>query len=181
MICNKLKMCVASIFEGETQPQCSDVQRNICIKSSDKRPYVSCGEQKKTYILGNSMKNHVISYKMDGGVIIEDKTVPFGTNKCDFLFVIRGEERVAILIELKGRNIAHALKQISGVLDLYKDFFATCHGVYVRIIATSSTPNLKASPEYVNLLRKIKSKYNGNIKIFEKKQTEKDTDLSKEI
>lgn len=42
---------------------------------------------------------------------------------------------------------------------------------------TSSTPNLKASPEYVNLARTIRKDYKGNIKIVEKQFIEKDTEL----
>ena len=49
--------------------------------------------------------------------------------------------------------------------------------VYARAIVTSSTPNLKASPEYVNLARMIRKDYKGNIKIVEKQFNEKDTEL----
>ena len=40
--------------------------------------------------------------------------------------------------------------------------------VYARAIVTFSTPNLKASPEYVNLERMIRKDYKGNIKIDSK-------------
>ena len=49
--------------------------------------------------------------------------------------------------------------------------------VYARAIVTSSTPNLKASPEYVNLERMIRKDYKGNIKIVEKQFNEKDIEL----
>ena len=49
--------------------------------------------------------------------------------------------------------------------------------VYARAIVTSSTPNLKARPEYVNLERMIRKDYKGNVKIVEKQFNEKDIEL----
>ena len=49
--------------------------------------------------------------------------------------------------------------------------------VYTRVIVISSTPSLKASPEYVNLERMIRKDYKGNIKIVEKQFNEKDIEL----
>ncbi len=60
---------------------------------------------------------------------------------------------------------------------LYKNVFCKFGHVYARAIVTSSTPNLKASPEYVNLERMIRKDYNGNIKIVEKQFNEKDIEL----
>lgn len=180
MICSKLKMCVKAKLESTVLPKCDNKNRAICIESSDKRSHVKCEENGKKYIFDNTKKSHVICYKMDGGIIVEDKTVPNGTSKCDYLYIIDGDEQSAILVELKGVNVSKALKQISGTLDLYKEFLRTMH-VYGRAIVSSSTPNLKASPEYVNLVRKIRFNYSGNIKIIERQFVEKDIDMSKEI
>lgn len=180
MICSKLKMCVTSILDNIDLPECDNKNRDICIVSSDKRSHVKCEENGKKYIFDNTKKDYVICYKMDGGIIVEDKTVPNGTGKCDYLYVINSNEQSAILVELKGVNVSKALKQISGTLDLYKEFLRTLH-VYGRVVVSSSTPNLKASPEYVNLARKIRLNYNGNIKITERQFVEKDIELSKEI
>lgn len=49
-----------------------------------------------------------------------------------------------------------------------------------RIIVTSSTPNLKASPAYVNLQKMLRQTYGGNIKIFERQLFEKDIELEKQ-
>lgn len=51
--------------------------------------------------------------------------------------------------------------------------------VYARAVVTSSTPNLKATPAYVNLEKMLRQTYNGNIKICERQFYEKDTDLDK--
>lgn len=48
-----------------------------------------------------------------------------------------------------------------------------------RAIVVSSTPDLKADPKYVNLLKLLKKEYHGNIKIEERQFTERDVDLIK--
>lgn len=78
---------------------------------------------------------------------------------------------------LKGVNVPKALIQIKETLLLYKNVFRKFGHVYARAIVTSSTPNLKASPEYVNLERMIRKDYKGNIKIVEKQFNEKDIEL----
>jgi hypothetical protein len=123
------------------------------------------------------MKNHVISYKMDGGIISTDKTVPVGTVKCDYLMVIDSPDKEAVLIELKGVEVRKALEQINATLDLYKDLFVTFTHVYARAVVTSATPNLKASPEYVKLATKIK-RCHGNVKIKERKFSDRDSKLA---
>lgn len=45
---------------------------------------------------------------------------------------------------------------------------------------TSSTPDLKASPRYVNLARALRQTYHGNIKIVKQQFRERDIDLSKD-
>ena len=78
---------------------------------------------------------------------------------------------------LKGVNVPKALIQIKETLVLYKNVFRKFGHVYARAIVTSSTLNLKASPEYVNLERMIRKDYKGNIKIVEKQFNEKDIEL----
>lgn len=117
---------------------------------------------------------------MDGGVIVTDTSVPEGINKCDYLYVVNSTEQTAILVELKGENVSKALKQIQATLEQYKDFFKKFAHVYGRTIVVSSTPDLKASPAYVNLVRLLKKVYHGNIKIVERQFVEKDVDLEKE-
>ncbi len=82
-----------------------------------------------------------------------------------------------VLTELKGVNVPKALIQLKGTILLYKNIFSKFGHVYARAIVTSSTPNLKASPEYVNLERMIRKDYKGNIKIVEKQFIEKDIEL----
>lgn len=180
MICTRLEECVKEELTGAKHIKC-DNKGVKCIESSSTRSEVKCEENKKKYVLQNTMKNHVISYRMDDGIIVEDSSVPQGTNKCDYLFVDNAEELIAILIELKGVDVAKALKQIKGTMVNFKSFFETCSHVYGRVVVTSSTPNLKASPEYVNLVKLIKGTYHGNIKIRNQQLIEKDVELHKEL
>ncbi len=178
MICRKLEECINRKLQSTFLEKCDNKNRMNCIESSDRRSAVKCEENKKKYLLENTMKNHVILYKMDGGIIAEDKSVPLNTSKCDYLFIIGDATPIAVLTELKGVNVPKALIQLKGTLLLYKNVFCKFGHVYVRVIVTSSTPNLKASPEYVNLERMIRKDYKGNIKIVEKQFNEKDIELS---
>lgn len=177
MICDKLMLCVNGQFAGEKIQECANGNFSKCIESSDRRSRIKCEERKKKYVLENTKRNHVVSYKMDGGIIVLDKSVPEGTCKCDYLFVINDLEKSAILIELKGVDVAHAIKQIRGTLTEFKDFFKRFHHVYGRIVVTSSVPDLKANPDYVNLMRMFHKYFEGNVKIVEREFLEQDTAL----
>lgn len=176
MICIKLETCMKNELAGGKSFSC-DIG---CIESSDKRSEVKCEEKRKKYILQNTAKNHVISYKMDGGIIVLDSNVPQGTSKCDYLYVVDTKELSAILIELKGVDVARAIKQISETLNIYRNFFKSFAHIYGRVVVTSSTPNLKASPDYVNLVNLLKKTYHGNLKIAKQQFVEKDAELDRE-
>lgn len=175
MICKNLKECIDAQLSFTPHKKCGNKNSDVCIEISDKCSAVKCEESGKKYVYENTKKNHVISYKMDGGVIVEDKTVPRNTNKCDYLYIVKDVELTAILTELKGVNVSKSLDQIKGTLSLYKDVFENVQRVYARAIVTSSTPNLKATPAYTNLERMLRQKYNGNIKICERQLFEKST------
>ena len=179
MICRKLERCISRELKNVSLEECDNKNRNNCIESSDRRSSVKCEENKKKYVLQNTKKKHVILYKMDGGIIAEDSSVPPNTSKCDYLFVI-GDDLMpwAILTELKGVDVSKALNQLKETLVLFKDVFRKFGHVYARAIVTSSTPKLKASPEYVTLELLIRRDYKGNIKIAERQLNEKDIDLS---
>lgn len=177
MICRKLEECIKGELQSNSLEKCDNKNRMNCIESSDRRSAVKCEENKKKYVLENTKKNHVILYKVDGGIIAEDKSVPLNMSKCDYLFVIGDAILIAILTELKGVNVQKALIQLKETLLLYKNVFCKFEHVYARAIVTSSTPNLKASPEYVNLERMIRKDYKGNVKIVERQFNEKDIDL----
>lgn len=177
MICKNLAKCAESEFSKSRLNTCDNSNHAVCIVSSDNRSKIRCEEKKKSYILENTLKKHIINYKMDGGIIVTNKTVPEGINKCDHLFVANGEKNIAILIELKGSDFPKAIKQLNSTLVLYQDFFKKCSNVYGRIVGTSTAPKLKATSNYVKLTMTIHNNYDGNIKTGEHQMVEKDTEL----
>lgn len=177
MICSRLMECTKEEVSQEKKTLCMNGNRPECVHVSDKRSEVKCEEKGKKYILKNTMKNHIILYQIDGGVIVADKLVPEGTSKCDFLFVICKQNPEAILTELKGVDVRKSLKQLEGTLRLFKDYFRTFSKIYGRVIVTSSTPKLKATPEYVKLVKLLSGTYHGNLRIEERQFTETDTEL----
>lgn len=179
MICGRVELCMQEVLSRAAVSKC-DNNNDKCIESSDRRSEVKCEENRKKYVLENTLGNQVISYRMDGGMIAEDSSVPEGVNKCDYMLVVGSRELSAVLIELKGIKVSKALEQIQGSLVLYKNVFRKFAHVYGRVIVTSSVPDLKASPKYVNLAKLIRGTYQGNLKIIERVFREKDTELSKE-
>lgn len=177
MICNQLSTCIAQEHAGNINHLCVNRNRNDCIESADRRSKVKCEEKNKKYIFDNTLNNFVVSYKIDGGVVVEDSSVENGTNKCDYLYMICEEEQKAVLIELKGVDVAKALKQIKATLLLFQDVFEECENVYGRLVVMSAMPDLKARPEYVTLAKILRGKYHGNLKIVERQFVEKDINL----
>lgn len=181
MICNKLSECAQQQFSGNSIARCSNNNSAKCVASSDKRSEVMCSEKQKKYSLENTMRNHIISYKMDGGIIVVDKSVPEGTCKCDYLYVTDGDNPYAILIELKGKNVSHALCQIKESLCLFKDFLRQFSHVYGRIVVSAGAPDLRATPHYTNLASVLKNTFGGNLKIFKEKELEKHPEKDTEL
>lgn len=177
MICKNIEECFNKQIEKKSVESCVNKEAE-CIEVSDDCSLVKCEERKKKYVLENTKRNHVVLYRMDGGVISQDKTTPQGTCKCDYLFAINGKECDAILTELKGVDVLHSLKQIDGTLNQFRGFFLKFSHVYGRVVVSSSVPNIRTNPSYVNLVKKLHN-YGGNLKIFEMKKSEKDIDLSK--
>ena len=178
MKCVRVKDCAEALLAGKEISACCN-DRNQCVESSDRRPEVKCEENRKKYILLNTEKNHVISYKMDGGIIVVDKTVPEGTNKCDYMYVISGTTKRIILTELKGVDVSKALRQINETLSMYDGFLKNVGNVYGRIVATSAVPRLNATPEYTRLNLLLRKRYCGNLKVAERQLIEKDVELAR--
>lgn len=175
MKCDKVAACSEALFSGKSMPRCPN-DRGRCLESFDNRPQVKCEEKGKKYILENTMKNQVLSYKMDGGIILEDGTVPVGINKCDHMMLIKEEEPTAILVELKGTDVRHAMRQISSTVDLFSSFWRRMDHVYGRIAAVSAMPRMNADPDYVKLSGKL-YKLGGNLKIGKRNFEECDKEL----
>ncbi len=176
MICNKLKDCVDANF---AEPASSIICMNVgteCIEFCDNRSQVKCEEKGKRYVLKNTRACRVIKFYMDGGVIRQDAKVPPGTLKCDNVIVLKDALRKAIFIELKGENVAHALKQLLATLEREKELVNSCGKVYVRIVLACAVPKLQTTKEYIRLQKLVLQK-GGNIKTHSINFEEKDTEL----
>lgn len=165
MICNKWKECIHDVTEfSEKNVPCKmhKMDKGFCILSCDKRTRIVCSDHGKKYTLVNRGGTIAINYRMDGGIIKEDKSVPLGTKKCDNVIILPKGEMIAVLVELKGNDVRHAMHQLSDVLKEFSNVFCECGKIYARCATNRNIPNILAEPEYVKLKRSIGKK--GNIK-----------------
>lgn len=159
-------------------PLCGDLQcQQCCIEYLDCRTQPKC-EEGKSYILDQSQvnpKHEVLLLHIDGGVITEPEASM--QKKCDYAMVIRdgrsrqgdcrGKGNTVILIELKGKNVRTASKQLQLTIDQpeFKAAWETMGRMYGRIVCKSSIPRLR-SEEMICLEEKLRDR-GGNLKIRE--------------
>lgn len=171
MICNALDKYYNSVKKSQRLKKCCNTAAK-CIVSSDDRKEIKCEENKKKYVLNNPNKNMVTVYQVDGGVIVEDKSVPANTLKCDYMYCVENDSSpTAILIELKGTDVNKALDQVSATLDRYEKFFAKFSRVLCRIVVTNSTPKIRYTSKYICLSKRLKRRA-GDIEIRERQLLE---------
>ena len=172
MVCNKLEECYAALKNNINISGCVN-DKDTCIEFSDTRTNPKCEENGKKYIINNEKNYRVTLYKIDGGVIVVDKTVPSDLTKCDYLFCIQKEEKdIAVLVELKGTDVQKALKQIRATYEMFKSFLNKFDVVNCRVIVTNATPKIYATPAFVSIQRELKRK-NGDLLIHERQMNEK--------
>ena len=174
MICKKLKECYECERNGSRIKKCENNNHDNCVKVFADRPKIKCEEKGKKYTLENTNKNHVISYKIDDGVIVKDKSVSDEIRKCDYGFFI--DKETAILIELKGCHSKDAIEQIGQTLTLFKGFLKEFSHVYARIIVASNAPK-KMNPKRLELEKRLRQEFGGNLKIKQRSYEEKDNEF----
>lgn len=161
MICEHLQECCA-----DEQYICAN--KGKCVISWDRRPQVVCKERGKKYNLVNDEQYPIALFHMDGGILRDEKTV----SKCDFLYVIYDPNcPTAIFVELKGKDIKHAVDQLNASLERYGKAMEK-RRICARIIC-SSVPRLFNDPIVKKLKRKLAGHNKGNLVIFEKSKDEK--------
>ena len=170
MKCNRLQECCITHLEGHALADCP--RNNRCVESSDSRRIVSCTEKNRTYQYENTLNNRVVHYHMDGGIVDDAQDL-----KCDRLLVAGGETFVSILVELKGNDVTHGIRQIVATLDHYPAFFKACCRVHARIVATKAVPNLQATANFMKLKQRLKSTYNGTLEVKTGQYKEQDVKL----
>lgn len=154
MDCNIFGSCIHSIEKnGDKSDKCKIDQ---CLLQCDKRKHVVVEENKKKYELSND-DDLIALFQVDDGMITSKDTI-----KCDNLFVDL-TSRFAVLVELKGTDLRHAFEQINSTYMRVGTALKS-YRLYARIVTSSRTnvPNLKTSPQYIDLQKKMKS-HGGNI------------------
>lgn len=152
----KHKIKVLNKFHFFSQYHCKDY-----ILYHDCRKIVVLKDKKEnsTYKLANDSQKELVVYKIDSG-IIEDNNIP----KCDY--GIYSENDTLFLIELKGKDLEHAIDQISCTINtLITQPNITISQVNARIVLSKvSTPDIHTTKEK-KLQQLLKNKFgNGTYK-----------------
>lgn len=110
--------------------------------------------ENRTYRLHNKSGKEIVVYKIDGGLINNDDVL-----KCDNGIYV--EDDLLFLIELKGRDLNHALDQINSTIDiLLKQSHVKIGKLNARIVVSRvSVPRITASKE--NKLKQLLHKSYG--------------------
>lgn len=166
MICNHLRNCYANGSQTCKQP-------TSCLEQNDNRKNVTCEERKKRYNLENDKVLEVAVYHVDGGIVINEPDVA----KCDYLYVVKDSiQPTVIMIELKGKDIHHALEQLNNSVRMFfRDF--PRHRIYARIIC-KSVPRLYNDPSVKKCKDEFRKRFQGSLRIEENSFSEKYSLLS---
>lgn len=126
------------------------------IISDDNRQTVTVQENGRKYILHNSQQKHLTVYKIDGG-LIKDKN----ETKCDFGIYV--EDNWLFLVELKGGDYEHALRQIENTIRLLVVQPNIAVGkLNARVVLSKArVPDTLTTKE--KKLKKLLNKYHGTL------------------
>lgn len=128
---------------------------NECVEFDEERKICIAFEKGKTYRLKNNSGYKIRKVKVDKCI-----TQEVGERRCDYLMEIKSIERV-IFIELKGGDLAHALRQLySAIISLKKEFGN--FKIDARIVGSRDVPGFIGLPDYLKLAKEILP--NGTIK-----------------
>ncbi len=163
----------------------SDECQRRCIAFLDTRQQAKCDDKGKSYILDQSdqfPRYEILKLCIDKGVITDPEA---GTvNKCDYALLIRDaitdKRGTAILVELKGKDIRHALKQLRETLD-QKELSALWNSqrrMFGRIVCKSAPPRIQNTDEFMDVKEAFFDRH-GNIKIGEEYMKEEYAKLEK--
>lgn len=176
MICNKVELCADNRLTLGNAIKCTNPKVK-CVEYCNQRSNAKCEAEGKKYIIKNDNAK-ILLFNMDGGIIVEEKGITNGIEKCDFLYIINSVYDTAVLVELKGIHVKKSLSQIEATYMRYKSMFGKMKHVYGRSIVSSSVPRINATPEFIKLSDKLR-KNGGNLKIKEKQYIEKLSELDK--
>ena len=105
------------------------------------RKIVSTSEQGKTYILQVKSRMRSDVYQVDGYIIADKKK-----DKCDKLVLINknsanGEDWAEIFVELKGKNVKHAIEQLEATIKEKIFMHSSVKQRRARIVAAAFPAN----------------------------------------
>ncbi len=121
-------------------------QNNRCIIDTQNKIIV-LEENKRRFIAQNDNQNTITVYCIDGCLIKNELACDFGL-KSDTLFCF---------IELKGKNIIHAFKQLNATIENFQNqSMISKQKIKAFIVPTkNSIPKLKSDPAYLKLVKQI--------------------------
>ncbi|MBD5210908.1 MAG: hypothetical protein HDS77_06545 [Bacteroidales bacterium] len=122
------------------------------------RENLSIKETNTTYKLSFCKRRQSVAYQIDGNIIKEG-------NKCDFLILAKqdnaaneDEKWKSIFVELKGKDVLHALEQLDATIDNNIFKHPSVNEVHARIVAKSFPAN-NANTEFEKAKRRFKTKH----------------------
>lgn len=122
------------------------------------RENLSIKETKTIYRLSFGKRRQTVAYQIDGNIITEG-------NKCDYLILAkqdacgdREEKWKSIFVELKGKDVLHALLQLDATLDKEILKHSSVNEVHAKIVAKSFPANT-ANTEFERARRIFKAKH----------------------
>lgn len=167
-----------------SQPICKDLeQQEKCIEFLDCRSKAACTENGKCYTLDQGEENpkhEILKLHMDKGAIIDQDGN--NTNKCDYVLWVKekntAKKKTAILVELKGVSVQHAIKQLMATLRQteFQEEWNTCDRIFGRVICTS-VPRSMTNDARIEAKREFLMR-GGNLMIKECSYTEKYNSMS---
>ena len=110
------------------------------IEVDDRRSVIVLKEkgERRKYQANNNSHEQVIVYRIDGGVIRKDSEL-----KCDYALLT--ESNTLYLVELKGADYDHAVRQILNTIKLLKPDVKTLNARVV--LSKVKTPNILSTDE----------------------------------
>jgi len=127
------------------------LENKRCV-NGDRRKIVVVQEHKRKYV-GSNQQGKLIH------ICIVDNCLITSGCRCDFLLV-NSEEKRAYFIELKGRDLVHAIEQIDATINQYL-MDLNGFSINARVVLTKvNTPDI-LSTQFIKLERRLK-KLNGS-------------------
>ena len=134
---------------------CENFRNNGCCKCDNQKIEV-VKENKSKFQLNNPEQNKLCVIRVDGCLIQDGK-------KCDYL-ILECDVQKAFFVELKGKDILHAIDQIESSIDQTVDHL-TGFQINARVVLTKvSVPNIRNNPKILRLERRLKLLNSGTLK-----------------